>query len=314
MVNELLENLIREIPHLSLQVPLAYTKVLMETQGKPMIVRQALGLKQTLNNLPIIIRPDEIIVGTFDANIPVAIPRMEGSGFRILKELHGLSNRLINPINVEEGDFDILEEIIAPFYEKNNVDNYAREYADESVFETSFSGCAYVATEIGGIAHVVVDYQRLISYGLKKYVESSQEKLEIYERLELKHENVNEKIAFYESMIIICKALIQYAHKYSEHAITLSENAENTERKKDLLKIAMVCENVPENPPKNLHEAIQFIWFIHMALHLENFEHGISFGRIDQYLEKYYDGNKEFAVKIFKNLLLKTNEVIALYD
>jgi formate C-acetyltransferase len=51
-----------------------------------------------------------------------------------------------------------------------------------------------------------------------------------------------------------------------------------------------------------------------MALHLENFEHGISFGRIDQYLLPYYDDNSENALKLFKNLLLKTNEIIALYD
>ena len=314
MESESLENLIRETPHLSLQVPLAYTQVLMETRGKPMIVRQALGLKHTLENLPIIIRPDEMIIGTFDKKIPVAIPRMEGSGFRILKELEGLSNREVNPINVEKGDIKKLEEFIAPFYEKFKVDTYANEFADASVFETSFSGCAYVATEIGGIAHVVVDYPRLISMGLKKYIEFSREKLAYYENLKKKSEIISEEVAFYKSMIIICKSLIEYAHRYSQHAKSLSQNADNKDRKNELLKIAEVCEKVPENPPKNLHEAIQFIWFIHMALHLENFEHGISFGRIDQYLWKFYDGDENSAIKLIKNLLLKTNEVIALYD
>jgi len=51
-----------------------------------------------------------------------------------------------------------------------------------------------------------------------------------------------------------------------------------------------------------------------MALHVENFEHGISFGRVDQYLLPYYDGNKDKALRLFKNLILKTNEIIALYD
>lgn len=314
MVRKSLEELVREIPHLSLIVPSSYTKTLKETAGKPMIIRQALGLKHTLENLPIIIRPDELIVGTFDKDIPVAIPRMEGSGFRILKELNGLSSRVLNPIKVNDGDIKKLKETIAPFYENFKIDTYAREIADESVFETSFSGCAYVATEIGGIAHVVVDYPRLISMGLKAYIDLSIEKLANYAQLEIKDKIVNEQIAYYEAMIIICKALINFSHIYSNHAKTLSESVNNEERKKELKKIAETCNKIPEDPPKNLQEAIQFIWFIHMALHLENFEHGISFGRMDQYLLKFYDGNEDFAVKLIKNLLLKTNEVIALYD
>jgi formate C-acetyltransferase len=239
---------------------------------------------------------------------------MEGSGFRILRELKGLSNRAVNPILVESGDIKLLEEFIAPFHERFKIDTYANELADQSVFKTSISGCAYVATEIGGIAHAVIDYPRIISMGLKKYVELSQEKLIHYECLDKKDKAIREKIAFYKAMIITCKSLIQFAHKYSEHATFLSKKAENKDREEELLKIADVCSKIPENPPKNLHEAIQFIWFIHMALHLENFEHGISFGRIDQYLWKFYDGNEKLAVKIIKNLLLKTNEVIALYD
>ena len=309
-----LNELVRGIPHLSLKVPLSYTLVLKETVGKPMIIRQALGLKHTLENLPIIIRPDELIVGTFDNNIPVAIPRMEGSGFRIMKELENLPYRIVNPINVKRKDIKTLREEIAPFYDNFKIDTYAREIAPKSVFETSFSGCAFVATEIGGISHVVVDYPRLISLGLKKYINLSQEKLANFKHEIIGDTNETEKIDFYKAMTIICKALISYAHRYSEHAKLLSESVDNKERKLELEKIAETCNNIPENPPNNLQEAIQFIWFIHLALHLENFEHGISFGRMDQYLLKFYDGNEEFAIKLIKNLFLKTNEVIALYD
>ncbi|MBD3254690.1 MAG: formate C-acetyltransferase/glycerol dehydratase family glycyl radical enzyme, partial [Candidatus Lokiarchaeota archaeon] len=71
---------------------------------------------------------------------------------------------------------------------------------------------------------------------------------------------------------------------------------------------------ISENPPYNIQEAIQFVWFIHMALHIENFEHGISFGRIDQYLYTYFRGKDDHTLRLFKNLLFKTNEIIALYD
>jgi len=203
---------------------------LKETVGKPMIIRQALGLKHTLENLPIIVRPDELIVGTFDDIIPVAIPRMEGSGFRIMKELENLPHRIVNPINVKKKDIKTLREEIAPFYDNFNIDTYAREIAPKSVFETAFSGCAFVATEIGGIAHIVADYPRLIFLGLKKYINLSQEKLANYKPGIIGDTKDNEKVAFYKAMIIICKALISYAHRYSEHAKLLFDSVDNKER------------------------------------------------------------------------------------
>ena len=306
--------MVRNTPYLSLKVPIGYTRVLKETLGEPMIIRQAKGLKFTLENLPVIIRPDERIVGTFDEDIPVAIPRLEASGFRILKELETLSNRDVNPINVKDEDVKILREEIAPFYEKFKIETYAKEIAPNSVFETSYSGCAYIATEIGGIAHAVIDYPRLLSMGLKKYIELSDEKLKNYQKILFSDPKADDKIAFYKSMKIISKALINYANKFADKAEKMIESEVDPSRKAELTRMAETCRNVPENPPKNMQEAIQFLWFIHMALHIENFEHGISFGRVDQYLLPFYDGNYEKALNLIINLLLKTNEIIALYD
>ncbi|MFX1350547.1 MAG: formate C-acetyltransferase/glycerol dehydratase family glycyl radical enzyme [Promethearchaeota archaeon] len=314
MVIKLLNNLVREKPHISIKVPFFYTKILKDTLGKPMAIRQAQGLAYTLENLPIIIRPDEQIVGTFDERIPVAIPRFEASGYRILKELEILPKRMVNPINITEEDIKLIREEIAPFYKNFKVDTYARELAPENVFNISLSGCAYIATEIGGISHAVIDYPRLLSMGLKRYIELSNEKLKNYKEIIVSDIKADEKIAFYKSMIIISRALINYSKKYAKKAEEMIEKEANHIRKIELQKIREACNNVPENPPRNLQEAIQFIWFIHMALHIENFEHGISFGRIDQYLYPYYDGNSEEANNLIKNLLLKTNEIIALYD
>lgn len=75
MTEKLLNDLVRNTPFLSLKVPICYTKVLKDTPGKPMIIRQAEALKYTLENLPIIIRPFELIVGTFDEDVPVAIKK-----------------------------------------------------------------------------------------------------------------------------------------------------------------------------------------------------------------------------------------------
>ncbi|MBD3196488.1 MAG: formate C-acetyltransferase/glycerol dehydratase family glycyl radical enzyme [Candidatus Lokiarchaeota archaeon] len=314
MNNQLLKEAVHNTPYLSLKVPISYTNVIKKNPGKPMIILQAEGLRETLRRLPIIIRDDELIVGTFDENIPVAIPRPEATGLRIVKELENLSQRSVNPINVSSEDISIFKNSIAPFWENYRIETFAKEIAPEKVFEGFYSGGAYVPTEAGGIAHAVINYPRLLSDGLVKYIKLADEKIRYYQNLLSEESIANEKIAFYRSIKIVAKAIIKYAHRYAQKAKDLAEIENDTKRKEELMQIHRTCLNVPANSPKNFHEAIQFIWFIHMTLHLENFEHGISFGRIDQYLHKYYDENPELTIQLLENLFLKTNEIIALYD
>ena len=314
MITNQLNSLVRKNPSLSLTVPLSYMRALKDYPGKPGMIKQAMGLKYTLENLPIIIRPDELVIGTFNDKIPVAIPRPEATGLRIMRELDFLSSREVNPIEVSNEDIKLMKENIAPFYEHYRVQSYVDELAPKKVFDVLYRGIAYVSTEGGGIAHAVIDYERLLEKGLKYYLDLANEKINEFQCQFGLESRADEKIAFYKSMKIIIKALIQHAHKYKEKAFELAAIEENQSRREQLLKIAETCTQVPEKPPRNLQEAIQFIWFVHMALHMENFEHGISFGRLDQYLMKYYAGDESNAVELFKNLLLKTNEIIALYD
>ena len=314
MTTDLLKDLVRKDPCLSLIVPLSYIKALEEMPGKPVMIKQANGLKYALESLPIIIRPDEMIVGTFDERVPVAIPRLEATGLRIMRELDSLSKRDVNPIEVKYEDIKLMKEKIAPFFKKYCVQVYADEVAPKNVFDVLYRGVAYVSTEGGGIAHAVIDYERLLENGLKFYLDASTKHVEVLSKLIGIKPRAVEKIAFYKSMKILIKAIIQYANKFSEEAIRLSEEESDPIRKAELIKIADTCKYVPENPPRTMLEALQFIWFIHLALHLENFEHGISFGRLDQYLLKYYKGDEIEALNLFKNLLLKTNEIVALYD
>jgi len=314
LTTNLLNDLVRKDPCLSLTVPLSYMKALKESPGKPVLIKQANGLKYTLESLPIIIRPDEMIVGTFDVRVPVAIPRPEASGLRIMRELDSLSKREVNPIKVKDDDIKLMKEKIAPFFKNYRVQAYADEVAPKNVFDVLYRGLAYVSTEAGGIAHAVIDYERLLKNGLKYYLDASNNHIGEFSRIIGKKTRADEKIAFFKSMKIIIKAIIEYANKFSEEAIKLSQEESDPLRKAELINIADSCKHVPENPPRNMLEAIQFIWFIHLGLHLENFEHGISFGRLDQYLLKHYKGDEAQALKLFKNLLLKTNEIIALYD
>ena len=92
----------------------------------------------------------------------------------------------------------------------------------------------------------------------------------------------NEKLTFFQAMRIECEAVIALANRYAELAEELSAKANTPQRREELVEIAKVCRRVPEFPARTFHEAIQSFWFSHFALVCT--QHGVSCGRIDQYL------------------------------
>jgi formate C-acetyltransferase len=316
-----IKNYLEKVPHLSVKEALCYTKSMQQSEGKPLIIRKAEALKNILDQMPILVRYDELIVGTFDEEIPVAILKPEGKGLRIVDELETLSTRKLNPLRVKEEDIGIMMDIIAPYWSQKTVDAYARQVVPEKIFDLFLKGDAYLLTELGGLSHAVIDYPRVLSMGLKKYIQRAEEKIQDLEDQMDSTPDLVEKVAFYKAVKIVAESIIVYAHKYAEEATRLAKQESDPSRRKELVKIAEVCEWVPENPARNLHEAVQSVWFVHLVLHLENIEHGISFGRIDQYLFPYYDRDvkegritREEALQLIECLFLKTNEIVGLFD
>ena len=58
------------------------------------------------------------------------------------------------------------------------IKTYAAEIAPKEVFDILYRGIAYVSTEQGGIAHAVIDYERLLEKGLKYYLDLSRVKIQ----------------------------------------------------------------------------------------------------------------------------------------
>ncbi|MFQ5999995.1 MAG: formate C-acetyltransferase/glycerol dehydratase family glycyl radical enzyme, partial [Candidatus Bathyarchaeia archaeon] len=117
------------------------------------------------------------------------------------------------------------------------------------------------------------------------------------------------------------EAVINYAHRYAQKAMEMAKEEKDPTRKEELTKIAEISKRVPAKPPRNFHEALQFVWFTQVALHQENYEQAISMGRIDQYLYPYYKKDVEAGILDFEKavelvgcLWIKTNEIIPIFD
>lgn len=315
-ISTLISN-VQKPARLSIERAVLYTESMKETEGEPMPIRQAKALKHVLKNIPIQILPGELIVGTMLPNPPGAILFPEGVGLRIINDLDGLSERETNRLAVSEEDARILREEIAPYWESRNIEAFASKLMPE-IMEMLHSGSVFVLTEFAGISHVAVNYPHLLERGFRWFIEESERRIAEIE--ESGSWNV-EKLVFYEASRIVAEGIIGHARRYAELARKMADREDDELRREELLRIAEICERIPAESPRSFHEAVQFVWFVQCALHQENYEQGISMGRIDQYLLPYYlkdlkEGriDRGQAFEILANLWVKTNEIVPPFD
>ena len=163
-----------------------------------------------------------------------------------------------------------------------------------------------------GIGHFTMNHAQVLARGLRGVINDAQQKLEGLSPEEKK----GEKGLFYEAVICNCRAVISFARRYSELALTMAAAERDRERAADLREIARVCSRVPEYPAETLHEAVQSVYFIHLVAQIESGGNSISLGRIDQILFPYYCKDvqakrisPEKSRELVAMLFIKTNEI-----
>jgi pyruvate formate-lyase/glycerol dehydratase family glycyl radical enzyme len=164
-------------------------------------------------------------------------------------------------------------------------------------------------------AHIVVGHKNVLKYGFKGIKEKVQLRLKTAK-------NESEK-SFLEAVILVCEAMREFSYRFSDLANRMAENERDSNRKKELLKIAEQCKNVPWNPPETFYEALQALWFTQNAIIISyGAGSGITPGRVDQLLYPYYKKDieqslitndevlrllEEFIIKINNNVVIWPN-------
>ncbi|MEG6617669.1 pyruvate formate lyase family protein, partial [Peptococcaceae bacterium 1198_IL3148] len=84
-----------------------------------------------------------------------------------------------------------------------------------------------------------------------------------------------------------------------------------------LYKISDILTNVPANPPRTFHEALQSIWTLESLFVVEENQTGISLGRLDQYIYPMFKAdmeagrlNKLEAFELMSCFIIKCSEVM----
>lgn len=166
------------------------------------------------------------------------------------------------------------------------------------------------------LGHNSLNYSDLVNKGLDVLIEEcektqkiNEKRAEMYGYLAdslLSNDDMrNNQRDFYKSVIIACTAVKDFAIRFADEAAAQAKQTKDPARKAELIEMERIARKVPHEKADTFREAVQSIWFFHLALHASmNF---ISLGRLDQvlnpFLEKAEDKSK--CLEIFECFLIK---------
>lgn len=318
------DRIVKSKPAVSILRAKYYTESMKQTETEPMIVRQAKALTHVLKKIPVKIFPGELIVGAIVERVPGAMIYPEGVGSRVIPELEGLRTRHPRPFIIIDEEIRVLEGEVDTYWINRSMSAYVEQITPQKILDRLYGGAAssFILTEIAGIGHVSINYPKLLSMGFEKISEMAEEKIQEYEEVKASDPEAIDRVLFYKSAKIVAEGIIKFAQRYAKKAEEMVKEEKDPTRREELEKIAEICKRVPAKPPRNFHEAVQFVRFTQLALSIETYDgQAVSMGRMDQYLHPYYEKdvqagilNREKAIELIESLWIKINELVPLFD
>lgn len=312
-IDRLKDNLYKKMPEIESARAKLITESYKQTEGEPVIMRRAKAFLHILQNLPIVIRDEELVVGSTTI-APRGCQTYPEFSFEWLEsEFDTVATRSADPFYIsEEAKKDIAE--ADKYWKGKTTSELATSYmAPETLTAMKHNMFTPGNYFYNGVGHVTVHYDWVLAVGFSGIAEKAKKAL-----AECKFGDADyaRRSRFLEAVILSCEAAIIYAKRYAALARDMANKEQNAARRAELTRIAENCERVPEYGARNFWEACQSFWFVQQLLQIESSGHSISPGRFDQYMYPYYKKDldegkltREFAQELIDCIWIKLNDL-----
>lgn len=317
-IGRLIEHLFATPPEIEADRGVLITESYRATEGEPIVTRRSKAFLHILENIPITIRPEELIVGSASIAPRGCQVFPEYSYEWLESEFDTVATRKADPFYIAEDTKARLHE--AYKYWKGKTTNelatgYMAPETLRAIRHNVFTTGNYF---YNGIGHVCVQYDKVLAIG---YAGIRREARQALSELNLTDSDYAKRQHFLQAVIRCCDAAILYARRYAKLAEEQAAVCTDAKRRQELLQIAENCRRVPENGAQSFWEACQSFWFVQMLLQVESSGHSISPGRFDQYMYPYFkkdlDSGRiapEFAQELLDCIWVKLNDLNKVRD
>lgn len=289
-ITRLVANLFAKMPEIESARAKLLTESFKQTENEPMVMRKAKAFAHILDNIPIIIRDEELIVGSTTI-APRGCQTYPEFSFEWMEaEFETVATREADPFYISDQTKRELKEADSYWKGKTTSELATAYMASETLKAMEHNMFTPGNYFYNGVGHVTVQYEKVLTIGYEGIMQEI--------ALELQKCNVGDadyatKSRLLQAMLLSCQAVIRYANRYADLAEKQAATCSDHNRKQELLKIASNCRQVPAKGARDFHEACQSFWFVQQLLQLESSGHSISPGRFDQYMYPYYEKDRE---------------------
>jgi len=282
-----------------------------ETRALSTPMQRALAFKHIMETKSIVFNDGELIVGE-RGPAPKATPTYPEVCIHSLQDLLYLNDRKKTAFASDGETRRVYAEEIIPFWKgRSQRDRIFAEMTPEWI-DAYEAGVFTEFMEQRAPGHTVLDGKiyRKGMLDFKTDIEAALAGLDF-----MNDPSAYDKQEELKAMAVSVEALIAFARRHAARALELAKGETDVVRKKELERIAAVCDRVPAHAPRDFWEALQMYWFVHLGVITEyNTWDSFNPGRLDQHLWPFYqqglaDGSltKESARELLQAFWVKFN-------
>jgi len=312
-IKKLREQSLNAIPTISHERALLLTKFYKshEAQKYSVPVTRALAFKYILENKELCVNDGELIVGEKGPE-PKATPTYPELCVHSSEDLEILHNREKVWFRSSDETKEIILNEVAPFWKGKSIREKILSEVDQEWIDAYKAGVFTEFMEQRAPGHTVAD-DKIYHKGMIDFINDIRDSI-------VSLNFFSDKDAFAKreelrAMEISANAVINFAKRYSEKLYELARSEKDINRRNELETMAGICNRVPANAPRTFWEALQYYWFVHIAVTTElNTWDSFNPGRLDQHLYPFYKRDlesglitEEFAKELLHSFWIKFN-------
>jgi formate C-acetyltransferase len=276
-----------------------FTEVFKETEDKPWVLRKALAIGEYFRTVPLYIRDHDGLAGAI-SELPGAMP--------VIVELGIGENNIYTGERPDRKDYlqDKVPDEIRDYWKNRNMWGL---YRTEILGQQPYDRADQVPKSLGynfisNQGHLSPSYSELLRVGIDG----------LLARIKGRRETAKDadQAVFLEAAEISLTGLSEWIVRYAEFLGEQASACEQTARATELREMSRIAAKVATGPPETFREAMQLIWFVHQAVHIEGHGYSNTPDRIDQLLFPYYEADRKAgrindgqALRLVENFVLK---------
>jgi pyruvate-formate lyase len=277
-----------------------YTRVFQENEGAPWIVKKSMAFRQHLQTVPLFIRDGDKIAGSI-SEIPGGLNPMVELG---IAENQGFAKE--NPKETGYIQGKIPQDILDYWLNKNlwgQYRAYMKAVNNQNIPVTQTTMYKFISCQ----GHLSPSYTELLSVGLEAILNNV---------LQHRAGTIDpEKLEFYTAAENTLRGVMEWIQRYSVFLDEQSKLAKDAKRAADLKEMSRITSKIAFQKPETMHEAMQLVWFVHQAVHIEGHGYSCTPDRVDQIFYPFYLADKAAgrlddneALTLIENFILKLRD------